>query len=114
MSVTTTIQDELGLICLDRTKRVKDAKSEAQKEIEEYKKQKQEEFKKFEAEVRTAERVIGHGPANNLTAQARKQESRRRCQQRCRDQSKGDRGGWEEVGEQGCRRPPENGHGCEA
>ncbi|OAG36848.1 V-type ATPase, G subunit [Fonsecaea monophora] len=34
----------------DRTKRVKDAKTEAQKEIEEYRKKKEEEFKKFEAE----------------------------------------------------------------
>ncbi|KAK8194376.1 hypothetical protein M8818_007566 [Zalaria obscura] len=34
----------------DRTKRVKDARSEAQKEIEEYRKQKEEEFKKFETE----------------------------------------------------------------
>lgn len=38
----------------DRTKRIRDAKSEAQKEIEEYKNQKEEEFKKFEAEVRSA------------------------------------------------------------
>ena len=30
---------------------MKDARAEAQKEIEEYKKQKEEEFKKFEAEV---------------------------------------------------------------
>lgn len=36
----------------DRTKRIRDAKSEAQKEIEEYRKQKEDEFKKFEAEVR--------------------------------------------------------------
>ena len=35
----------------DRTKRVKDARSEAQKEIEEYRKQKDDEFKKFESEV---------------------------------------------------------------
>lgn len=35
----------------DRTKRVKDARSEAQKEIEEYRKQKDEEFKKYEKEV---------------------------------------------------------------
>ncbi|PYH30705.1 uncharacterized protein BO87DRAFT_389908 [Aspergillus neoniger CBS 115656] len=33
-----------------RTKRIREAKSEAQKEIEEYRKQKEEEFKKFEAE----------------------------------------------------------------
>lgn len=35
----------------DRTQKVKDARSEAQKEIEAYKKQKESEFKKFEAEV---------------------------------------------------------------
>lgn len=35
----------------DRTKRIKDAKSEAHKEIEEYRHQKEDEFKKFEAEV---------------------------------------------------------------
>ncbi|THC98742.1 hypothetical protein EYZ11_001805 [Aspergillus tanneri] len=33
-----------------RTKRVRDAKSEAQKEIEEYRNQKEAEFRKFEAE----------------------------------------------------------------
>lgn len=36
---------------LDRTKRVKDARSEAQKEIEEYRNQKETEFKTFEKEV---------------------------------------------------------------
>lgn len=36
----------------DRTKRVKDARNEAQKEIEEYRNQKDDEFKKFEKEVR--------------------------------------------------------------
>ncbi|KAF4302264.1 vacuolar ATPase [Botryosphaeria dothidea] len=34
----------------DRTKRVKDARSEAQKEIEEYRQKKEEEFKAFEKE----------------------------------------------------------------
>ncbi|KAJ4982932.1 V-type proton ATPase subunit G [Stagonosporopsis vannaccii] len=34
----------------DRTKRVKDARSEAQKEIEEYKKEKEAEYQKFEKE----------------------------------------------------------------
>jgi len=38
-------------VILDRTKRVKDAKSEAQKEIDEYRQKKEEEFKKYEAEV---------------------------------------------------------------
>ncbi|CBF82538.1 uncharacterized protein ANIA_09107 [Aspergillus nidulans FGSC A4] len=32
------------------SKRIRDAKAEAQKEIEEYRKQKEEEFRKFEAE----------------------------------------------------------------
>lgn len=40
-----------NLFHTDRTKRVKDARSEAQKEIEEYRKQKDEEFKKYEKEV---------------------------------------------------------------
>lgn len=35
----------------DRSKRVKDAKSEAQKEIEEYRKQKEDEYQKYEKEV---------------------------------------------------------------
>ena len=33
--------------CLDRSKRVKDAKSEATKEVDEYRQQKEEEFKKM-------------------------------------------------------------------
>jgi V-type H+-transporting ATPase subunit G len=37
----------------DRTKRVKDARNEAQKEIEDYKKEKEDEYQKFEKEVRT-------------------------------------------------------------
>lgn len=35
----------------DRTKRVKEARDEAKKEIDAYRKQKDDEFKKFEAEV---------------------------------------------------------------
>ncbi len=35
----------------DRTKRVKDARAEAQKEIEDYRNEKEEEFKKYEKEV---------------------------------------------------------------
>lgn len=41
----------LTVFLTDRTKRVKDAKSEAQKEIDEYRKKKEEEFKKYESEV---------------------------------------------------------------
>jgi V-type H+-transporting ATPase subunit G len=41
-----------NLFLIDRTKRIRDAKAEAQKEIEEYRNQKEEEYKKFEAEVR--------------------------------------------------------------
>jgi V-type H+-transporting ATPase subunit G len=36
---------------VDRTRRVKEARDEAKKEIDAYRKQKDEEFKKFEAEV---------------------------------------------------------------
>ena len=39
---------------VDRTKRVKDARSEAQKEIEDYRGQKENEFKDFEKQVRNA------------------------------------------------------------
>lgn len=35
----------------DRTKRVKEARDEAKKEIDAYRKEKEDEFKKFEAEV---------------------------------------------------------------
>jgi len=35
----------------DRTKKVKEARDEAKKEIDEYRKTKDEEFKKFESEV---------------------------------------------------------------
>ena len=48
--IATTIRG-WPIMTTDRTKRVKDARSEAQKEIEEYRKQKEEEFKKFESEV---------------------------------------------------------------
>jgi V-type H+-transporting ATPase subunit G len=39
------------MIRTDRTKRVKEARDEAKKEIDAYRKQKDDEFKKFEAEV---------------------------------------------------------------
>lgn len=44
-------------IYVDRTKRVKDARSEAQKEIEQYREKKEEEFKAFEKEVCTNQHV---------------------------------------------------------
>jgi len=37
---------------IDRTKRIKEAREEAKKEIDTYRKAKEVEFKKFEAEVR--------------------------------------------------------------
>jgi hypothetical protein len=40
------------IVFSDRTKRVKDARSEAQKEIDEYKSSKDKEFKSFEEKVR--------------------------------------------------------------
>ena len=44
--------DDGELTGIDRTKRVKEARDEAKKEIDAYKKAKDEEFKKFEFEVR--------------------------------------------------------------
>jgi V-type H+-transporting ATPase subunit G len=41
----------LSLIDLDRTQKVKDARSEAAKEVETYKTQKEKDFKQFESEV---------------------------------------------------------------
>lgn len=38
---------------LDRTKRVKEARDEAKKEVDAYKKEKDDEFKKYESEVRS-------------------------------------------------------------
>ncbi|KAJ5806879.1 hypothetical protein N7474_010471 [Penicillium riverlandense] len=55
-----------------RTKRIRDAKSEAQKEIEEYRKQKEEEFKKFETEHSSGFKKA-EDDANN-EAQAKLQE----------------------------------------
>ncbi|KAF3939891.1 hypothetical protein ABW19_dt0210246 [Dactylella cylindrospora] len=43
-------QDAQKIVQKDRVQRVKDARSEAQKEIEEYRQKKEEEFQKFEAE----------------------------------------------------------------
>lgn len=57
----------------DRTKRVKDARSEAQKEIEEYRKEKEEEFQKFEKEVGRHIPPTG-AYADVVTAQLRQQE----------------------------------------
>lgn len=41
----------IRLMVADRTKRVKEARDEAKKEIDAYKKDKDDEFKKFESEV---------------------------------------------------------------
>lgn len=37
--------------CTDRTKRVKEARDEAKKEVDTYKKEKDDEFKKYQSEV---------------------------------------------------------------
>lgn len=62
----------------DRTKRVKDARSEAQKEIEDYRKQKEEEFKAFEKEVGHETRLLRvfHIPYGHI-ALKRKSKGRR-------------------------------------
>lgn len=43
---------------VDRTKRVKEARDEAKKEIDDYRKSKDDEFKKFESEVRSSISLI--------------------------------------------------------
>lgn len=45
-------RQSVSLTRADRTKRVKDARNEAQKEIEDYRKEKEDEYQKFEKEVR--------------------------------------------------------------
>ena len=45
------IQRSVTLNMIDRTQRVKDARSEAAKEVEAYKAQKEKDFKQFESEV---------------------------------------------------------------
>ena len=70
-----TAVDVLILLPSDRTKRVKDAKSEAQKEIEEYRKKKEEEFKKFESEVQSPSPLHLGRKLTHLIAIERKQES---------------------------------------
>lgn len=45
----------------DRVQKLKDARTEASKEIEEYKKTKEQEFKAFEASVRSDPLLISQG-----------------------------------------------------
>lgn len=117
---------------LDRTKRIKDAKSEAHKEIEEYRQQKEEEFKKFEREVRIhllywcLKGKTGILPVSTLESEQRAnglfptialeriQEGRRRCKQGCRREACRNQRGWQQAGRQGCRRSYPCAGGCEA
>uniref|UniRef100_A0A093Y5I0 V-type proton ATPase subunit G n=1 Tax=Talaromyces marneffei PM1 TaxID=1077442 RepID=A0A093Y5I0_TALMA len=72
----------------DRTKRVKEARTEAQREIDDYRKQKEEEFKKFEAEVCPCslkrppllDKLVFDDTEALDAALKRKQKSRRRSQ----------------------------------
>lgn len=52
---------------IDRTKRVKEARDEAKKEIEAYRKQKDDEFKKFESEVRLSSRSLSSDQSSNYS-----------------------------------------------
>jgi hypothetical protein len=63
----------------DRTQRVKAARSEAQKEIEDYRKQKEEEFQRFEKEVRTQATYTYLWAGINPAAANFRQQSRRRA-----------------------------------
>lgn len=87
----------------DRTKRVKDARSEAQKEIEEYRNQKEEEFKQFESQVyihiphlSLASTAVSLTPELPRTAHIWQQESRRRRGQGDKPEAGRDQGHWEE------------------
>ncbi|KAL8796445.1 MAG: hypothetical protein Q9182_007378 [Xanthomendoza sp. 2 TL-2023] len=53
----------------DRSKRVKDARSEAQKEIEDYRKQKDEEFQKFEKEHTSGNKKAEQDASNDAEEQ---------------------------------------------
>lgn len=59
----------------DRTKRVKEARAEAQKEIDEYRNQKEEEFKSFEKEVRSSGEALSRAALTRTTALQRQQEN---------------------------------------
>ncbi|KAK4555975.1 hypothetical protein LTR86_007195 [Recurvomyces mirabilis] len=54
---------------IDRTKRVKDARSEAQKEIEDYRKQKDEEFQSFEKEHTSGNKAAEEKAEKDIQAQ---------------------------------------------
>ena len=64
----------ITLTFIDRTKRVKDARNEAQKEIEEYRKEKENEYQKFEKEVRIVFLECVDRKTNGYTAQLRQPE----------------------------------------
>ncbi|MCJ1311050.1 hypothetical protein MMC25_004720 [Agyrium rufum] len=54
-----------------RTKRVKDARSEAQKEIDEYRQQKEDEFKKFEKEKSSGNKKAEEDAGKDADAQVK-------------------------------------------
>ncbi len=92
--------------CPVRTKRVREARDEARKEIEEYKAQKEAEFKNFEAEVSPP--CSAQTPVQKcltLAAHPRKQGRRGGGQPRGPDQDQGDQGGRQEEPGQGDQRP---------
>lgn len=58
---------ELNTSCSpDRVQKLKDARTQATKEIEEYRKQKEQQFKSFEASVRPPE--ASHSASSSLTS----------------------------------------------
>lgn len=108
----------------DRTKRVKEARDEAKKEIEAYRKEKEDEFKKFESEVwlsyplselRAVELWLLKGficvgyMLMIGTAHQRQQEGRRRREQGRREPDKGNQGGRQEGPRSGCEGSSEGG-----
>lgn len=104
-------------IISDRTKRVKDARSEAQKEIEDYKKEKEEEYKKYEKEVRyhTRSRPASAQELNGRsTATIRQQAGRGEGGEGHTAAARGLEAVREEIGTWSRGRPSEGGGRCAA
>ena len=48
------------MLTIDRVQKLKEARTQATKEIEEYRKQKEQQFKSFEASVRLSHLLLGY------------------------------------------------------
>jgi hypothetical protein len=76
---------------VDRTQRVKDARTESAKEIEAYKAQKEKEFKQFESEVHTPQPPFSPSIGTDFLAHGDKHTGRGSGEERCQSQAHGNR-----------------------